>query len=228
MKINTEQKTISCSSDFIFISCILSKITLTLFIDVIFPRELIILILSYYYFLETHVNIIGIDRKILYEFFWRFVRKINREQKYYKPDYQNYLISKNLILIKLDIYQKSNVLDVSLFDEMFGKSSSLCVMNMIYKWMNRPSFGISLKKSGLKKSIVIGQKVLIRNCHNDVVYMGIIISIGNLNATITLFDVKITETFVFYYDIGTIEQVSESCITIVEPMLKVHQNEFLL
>lgn len=58
--------------------------------------------------------------------------------------------------------------------------------------------------------------------------MGIIISHSNLNAMYPIFEIKITETYVFYYDIGKTVKAYPDNISIVEPMLKLHKNKFVL
>lgn len=204
-----------CSPKFLFSSCILSTFALTINAYEIFPRELISLILSRYYILETHIDITGICRQNLFEQIWRFARfkyddSISNEFALYKAieclislpgsTEKTYCHNYRTVPIFVNIGQESNIIDVSDFDGIYGKNMFRFIVDMIHKWTNRPD--ITLYTDYQNFNICIfdklkeNQKVAIQKL-NDVIAEGIVMTTNSTNTW-----VKITETYSVYYKLG--------------------------
>lgn len=125
-----------CSSKHLLISCILDLFASNMFLYFQIPREIIRLILSHYHYVETHFNIGNIDRDMLFRQLWLYAKsqihgyKLNcsynictKEALIALPgsDKKTYMKSYNGIPIELDIYSQSSIINISLYEVLYGE-----------------------------------------------------------------------------------------------------------
>lgn len=192
-------------------------------IDIFIPLDIIRLILSKFYFLETHIDISGISRYALFEQLWRFARlKLDNNKSIIDEfivgdtggcfeqqqngksisDEKTFISSYKNVPIFVNILQKSNIIDVSQFNSIYGKDMGQYVVNIIKKWDNRPRFKSFVSFEHSTPELILSDreyKVLIRKRNSKITAAeGVIIIYGSIRTM-----VKITETYSVYFEIGT-------------------------
>lgn len=197
-----------------FVSFILNQFASIYSVNVIFPREIVVMITSIFFLVETHIYITGICRDTLFEQLWKFAI-LKDDRNIIDHDFQlnkakeglaweTFVFDYKDIPIWANIYQKDDLINVSYFDYLYGKDTFQYVVNLIRKWKNRPHFNFQMRihKEKLTSMEILplkkNQKVLIRHnrSNDDTAAEGIVIN------PVPIFMVEITETYSVYYNIG--------------------------
>ena len=171
----------------LFIICVLSQFTKLLFFNLNYPMDIIIFITSYYDFVNTHVDVKGINRDLLFEKLWRMSRQTclpfisdlwdltNAKQMLYTSPYypyeeETYAETIADVPIYVDIYQKGNMMNCSKYNAIVGENMFQKIVNLIqkmYKKFDNLEELITLSDGNDVSYIGIGDRVYInyRSCY---------------------------------------------------------------
>lgn len=149
-----------CPSKFGFLSFILFQFAQINNIYFFIPHELIRLILLHYYLLETHFDISKLDihylgRDRLFAFLWKFIKMtsfpfppfdIEKAKKCLislpGSKEKTYISEFDGVYFNLDIYNKNGFINVSYFNNNYGKNNFKYVFDIPLKSYDRPTFRI--------------------------------------------------------------------------------------
>lgn len=232
-----------CTSKYLLISCILNQFALIINAYFQIPHEIIQLLLSHYYVLETHQDIGGVPRDKLFFNLWKYARSRQALSDFIQP-YFNLQEAKKLLIalpgstdktyvmayrdvpIFVNLYSTDDIINVSFFDNLYGKNKFKFVLEVTRKaiqidLMHNYIENTSLYKCEFHLNEPVNTKYLPNDNDN-----GLIVTMGTVMAKCTvlntkfiretsiLHDVVITESYDISYEPGNIYTISNSLIAI--------------